>query len=682
MDVLTYMIEHREGFVSHDELLDALWPDVSVTPAALSQSVYKVRIAVGDDGDHQTVLRTRHGQGFQFVAEVSVVRTPVATSLPPPNPDPPSIAVLPFVNMSGDPEQEYFSDGITEELIHTLTAIDNLRVVGRSSSFFFKGQDIDSREIGEKLGISHVLEGSVRRSGARLRITAQLIGTNDGFHLWSSSYDRELADIFEIQEEVAAAIARALRMELGVEVAKSVAGRTTDNLEAYTWHLRGMDLFARADATTLPAAREAFERVIELDPEYLPAYLGSAHTSRWMLAFGIRSGDDALVHAERRLRQALALDSEYGAAHALLGAVLAHQGDWPGAEEAFKRGIELDPSGSAPFTYGEVLAIMRSRPQEAIVWMERSRIDPFDLNGLASYADALGRAGRTDEAEGELRRILVLDPTYSYTHHVLGEVNLMRNRYVSAVRWWVEAFEHDPKSVALPFDMVLALLDLADAESAACWVELTERNDDYGYFAGQARFAHALYRGDQILSESISRQLAENVQQIEEFQYMHLLAWLRVLQRADPARAMQVYQRHYPQLHEEKPQVDAWNHAGAISLADWMRRSGDDKRADLLLEQSLSVLRETTDPWHGPAATAAQLLLGELDLALAALRKAIDSSWRDTWWLLEREPIYAPLWDHPEFQTLMAELRADMARQLVELRELERREEFVVIPRN
>jgi adenylate cyclase len=314
--------------------------------------VRKAREAVGDDGAQKAVLRTKHGHGFQFVAEVSVVSAPVATSLPPLNPDQPSIAVLPFVNMSGDPEQEYFSDGITEELIHTLTAIDGLRVVGRSSSFFFKGKDIDSREIGETLGVSHLLEGSVRRSGTRLRITAQLISTTDGFHVCSNSYDRELADIFEIQEEVAAAIAGELQVELGVEVAKSVAVRTTDTLEAYTWFLRGTDLIRRANTATLPGAREAFEKAIELDPKYLPAYVGSAYAGRWMLSVGSGSVDDTLVRAERRLRQALALDPEYGPAHAEFGVVLALHGDWAGAEEALKRAIELDPSGSAPFKYG------------------------------------------------------------------------------------------------------------------------------------------------------------------------------------------------------------------------------------------------------------------------------------------------------------------------------------------
>jgi tetratricopeptide (TPR) repeat protein len=349
-------------------------------------------------------------------------------------------------------------------------------------------------------------------------------------------------------------------------------------------------------------------------------------------------------------------------------------------EEAFKRGIELDPSGSAPFKYGEVLAVFLGRPQEGVVWMERAQVDPFDLESLAMYADALARAGREDEAESELRRILALDPTSSLTHFMLGEVDTMRNRYASAVRWYVQAFAHDPKNVLLPFDMVTTLLDLGDAEGAARWAQLAERNGSGGYLAGLSRFAHSLYRGDRISSESISRQLAETMQPIVEEQHLHVLAWLRVLQKADPARAIQVYEKHYPKLFEENPQVDGWNHAAAISLADQMRRSGDDARANLLLQKSLSVLRETTDPWYGPATATAHLLSGEPDVALSALREAIDSGWRRGSWILERDPTYAPLWDHPEFQAMMAEINADMAGQLAELREMEKRGELAAIP--
>jgi TolB-like protein/DNA-binding winged helix-turn-helix (wHTH) protein len=264
-DLLAYLIEHRERAASIDELLDALWPGVSVTPSALSRAVHKAREAVEDDGERQAVLLTEHGHGFRFVAEVSVLsdvegaaqrptrfRTrwvapagvvalllavatawllnrPVAELAPIR-----SIAVLPFANMSGDPEQEYFSDGISEELINTLVQLNGLRVTGRTSSFSFKDSDADLKTIGTALNVDTILEGSVRTTGNRVRITAQLISTADGFHLWSETFERELEDIFAIQDGIARAIADALQIELRVSPEQPLDPGRTENLEAYT----------------------------------------------------------------------------------------------------------------------------------------------------------------------------------------------------------------------------------------------------------------------------------------------------------------------------------------------------------------------------------------------------------------------------------------------------------------
>jgi TolB-like protein/Tfp pilus assembly protein PilF len=716
-DVLAYLIEQRERVVPQDELLGLLWPGVSVSPAALSQTVHRARQAVGDDGEQQRVLRTEYGHGFRFVAEVSVVSAAEAVPLmpshsrsrlaaaagvaalllvavvawllnqptPAPLPGQPSIAVLPFVNMSGDPEHEYFSDGITEELIHTLTAVEGIRVVGRTSSFFFKEKDMDLRTIGETLGVSNLLEGSVRRSGPRLRITAQLVSAADGLHLWSNSYDRELADIFAIQEEIAGHIAQALQVELGLEVAKSIADRTTDSLDAYTWVLRGNEIRSRQTEADLESAREAFERAIALDPEYLPAYTESAFASRNMYSWGLGSVEDTLAHAERRLRQALEIDADYGHAHTELGAVLAYRADWAKAEEAFLKGLALDPSDpSASFKYGYALANFRGRPEEAVALMEwPSRVNPLDWEAVNEYARALAMAGRVEEAALELQRILEVDPTYSYTYYTLGELDIwFRNQYASGTRWHLEAFDRDPRGAELPIVIASIFLDLGDAASAERWVEVMERNSAGGAGSDLAEFTLALYRGDMASAESISLRLSGAVQPRDFFRYIQHFAWLRVLQRTDPDLARQAYERLYPELLQKNPPVDAWNHAAAISLADWMRRAGEDAKSDSLLEQSLSVIRETTDRFYFPASATAYLLQGETDRALAALREAIDSGWRSGWWLLQREPIYAPLWERPEFQAMMAEVRADMAAQLAELREMERGGELPAIPRD
>jgi tetratricopeptide (TPR) repeat protein len=293
----------------------------------------------------------------------------------------------------------------------------------------------------------------------------------------------------------------------------------------------------------------------------------------------------------------------------------------------------------------------------------------------------LAQAGRVEEAEKELQRIIEIDPTYSGGHFFQGMINAyFRNRLALAIRSYVKAFELDSQIVLVPVLAALLFLDLGDVASAERWVELAERNSGGGYLGNDARYLFALYRGDTVSAEAISRELAETAQRTIGFHYTGLLAWLRQLHGADPQLVMEAYMRLAPELLQEEPRVDAWNHGAAISLADWMRRSGDAVTANSLLEKSLSVISQTTDRYYPPARTTAYLLQGDTRRALAALREAVEGGWRFGWWLLEREPIYEPLWALPEFQSLMAEVKADMAAQLERVREMERNGELEPIP--
>ena len=317
MAVLQCLAAADGNVVSRNEILDAVWPKMIVTDDVLTQSVVELRKAFGDTARDSKYIETIPKVGFRLVApvvtqlaeaaaeepqidlahrpdwrskplQITAFITAVLITLgvfwyqtdtrqPERRPvvlikDIESVAVLPFVNMSGDPDQEYFSDGATEEILNTLAVIDGLRVVGRTSSFAFKGKDVDVRTIGAQLGADSVLEGSIRKDGRRLRITAQLVSTVDGFRLWSDSYDRELGDIFKIQEEIAAAISDALKVELGLQVAKSVKRRSTENLDAYSSYLKARSIYRRAERHRYDEALELLERSIELDPDYSPIY--------------------------------------------------------------------------------------------------------------------------------------------------------------------------------------------------------------------------------------------------------------------------------------------------------------------------------------------------------------------------------------------------------------------------
>jgi tetratricopeptide (TPR) repeat protein len=518
----------------------------------------------------------------------------------------------------------------------------------------------------------------------RLRITAQLVSADDGFHLWSNTYDREQADIFELQEEIAGEIANALEVELGIGVARSVARRSTESLDAHRWLLQCRHLLRLDDTTGAINALEACERALELDPQYVDALVISAQANMSLVAWGHGPVGDRLREAERRLEAAQALDPDHPFLHATRARLRIYRSDWAGVEDAIQSALELDPRDFYPKAlWGYVLLTFLGRPEEALELLRPYLpASPLNWSYASLYAMALAQTGRLDEAERELRRITIIDPTVSGGYYFLGILHAyFRNQLAHGMRWMVKSFDLDPESVAIPLDTAHCLLTLGDAPSAERWVHVVERNSAGGALGHQARFALALYRGDEASAESVSRRMAETLQGTpEDYQYFTDFAWLRQLQIAAPDLANQVYGRLYPELLQEEPRVDAWNHAAAISLADWMRRLGDTETADSLLEESLTVIKETTNAYYPPASAAAYLLKGDRERALTALRETVAAGWRWNWWLLEREPIYEPLWDHPEFRAMMAEVKADMAAQLEQLREMERRGEIVLSP--
>jgi len=311
-----------------------------------------------------------------------------------------SIAVLPFVNMSGDPENEYFSDGLAEELINVLTEIEGLKVAARTSAFSFKAKNTDVREIGEALGVSNVLEGSVRKSGDQVRITAQLIQASDGFHLWSETYDRRLDDIFAIQEEIADAIADEMELTLGSEGRGAVERRRTDDLAAYDLYLLGRHHWANRTEEGLIAARDYFEQAIERDSTFARAWAGLANVYDalpWWTDFPAR---EAVSKGKAAALRAIELDPELGEAHAAL-AVLTYEfeWDWEEAERHYLRALELDPDYSTANTWYSQLLFYNGRFDEARRYAERSlELDPLSMINNYSAASLHAYAGEFDRA--------------------------------------------------------------------------------------------------------------------------------------------------------------------------------------------------------------------------------------------------------------------------------------------
>ncbi len=280
-DLLTYLVRHRDRVVTKDDLLQAVWGGRIVSELALTTRINAVRRAIGDDGAAQRLVRTFARKGVRFIGDVAELPDPAnpdagdALRPAPPLPEKPSLVVLPFQNMSGDPEQEYFADGMVEEIITALSRIRWLFVIARNSSFTYKGQAIDVKRVGRELGVRYVLEGSVRKSGNRVRITAQLIEAETGAHLWADRFDGALDDVFELQDQVASSVAGVIEPALqAAETARSAA-RPTDDLTAYDLYLRAYAM-SWSSAAQIPEALGLLEQAIARDPNYGPALAWAA----------------------------------------------------------------------------------------------------------------------------------------------------------------------------------------------------------------------------------------------------------------------------------------------------------------------------------------------------------------------------------------------------------------------
>src|SRR6476659_4013173 len=240
---------------------------------------------------------------------------------PTPAEEKPSIAVLPFVNMSGDPEQEYFSDGITEDIITDLSKVSGLFVVARNTAFTYKGKHVDVQEVAKRFGVNFILEGSVRKAGTRVRVTGQLINGKDSGHVWADRYDRDLTDIFAIQDEITHAIVEQLKVKLLPQEKKSIGQAPTENVEAYTFYLRGRDFQIRFSKRYFELARRMFAKAIELDPNYARAYAGIAHCDSWL--YMVYQVDVSLEGILETAAKALTLDNKLAEAHTARGVALA-----------------------------------------------------------------------------------------------------------------------------------------------------------------------------------------------------------------------------------------------------------------------------------------------------------------------------------------------------------------------
>jgi eukaryotic-like serine/threonine-protein kinase len=329
-----------------------------------------------------------------------------------------SLAVLPFTNMSADKENEYFCDGLSEELINALTHVRELRVAARTSAFAFKGKEIDIREVGEKLNVGAILEGSVRKSGQRLRITAQLISVGDGYHLWSSRYDREMKDIFDIQDEISLTIVDHLKLNLLKGEREKILKRHTEDHEAYEAYLKGLYFWRRRYERGLQKSLQYFQQAAERDPGYALPQVGIADAYGILGVYGFLSPDQAYPRARAAANKALEIDAELGEVHASLGWIaMWYDRDFQASERHFQKAIRIRPDyPEAHMWYGNLL-FCTGRFDEAVREMRRGKeLEPLEPAPPTHVAWALYFARRFDESLEELNEVIQSDPEFSLSY--------------------------------------------------------------------------------------------------------------------------------------------------------------------------------------------------------------------------------------------------------------------------
>jgi serine/threonine protein kinase/Flp pilus assembly protein TadD len=350
----------------------------------------------------------------------------------------PSLAVLPFANLSADKENEYFSDGLAEDIIDALAQVPGLRVMARTSAFAFRGKEQDVRKIGAELNVEHILEGSVRRAGNRLRVTAQLVKASDGYHLWSQRFDREMTDVFTIQDEISQAIVEKLRVQLTGD--RALVKRYTENLAAYDLCLKARYHLLKMTQEGREAGRRCCEQAIALDPNYAVAYVVLAESYIWSLYWGSANPRDAFPRAKSAALEALRLDDTIADAHSALGTVLGSgEFDWRGAEREFLRAQALSPPPAVvrydyAWCYAMWFLYPLGRVEQALTEMRRAlELDPLDPFANAVVGYLLHATRQFEPAIAQLQHAIDLDPTFFFPHWFLSAVNVHHGRFDEAI---------------------------------------------------------------------------------------------------------------------------------------------------------------------------------------------------------------------------------------------------------
>jgi TolB-like protein/Flp pilus assembly protein TadD len=459
LKVLVLLAGRAGQLVTRDEIQKQVWAGETFVDfdQGLNYCIRQIRAALCDDAEAPRFIETVPRRGYRFVADVVPISAPVERRV--------MLVVLPFRDVSGNPEEEYFSDGLTEEMIAQLGRLNpqRLGVIARTSTMRYKHTEKGIEAIGRELGVSHVLEGSVRRAAGRIRVTAQLIQVSDQTHLWADSFERPVGDILALQAEFAQAIATRIGVQLTPRAQQRIAAVRAVHSAVYDAYLKGRYFWKRRSREALQKSVQCFTAAIEIDPEYAPAYAGLADVHLTQLDYNHLSPHDAFALTDRVLVDALRLDNTLAEPHTSLGHLRLHQFRWTAAEQHFTHAIELNAGyDTAHYYYANLLAAF-GRFDDALGEANRAlELDPVAVNTRQNRMYILLLARRYEEAVAQAAEIIEMDPAYTALHYDLGRVYLCRSEYQRAI----EAFQKvSSKSESRGGTTVLAAVGYAHAKA-------------------------------------------------------------------------------------------------------------------------------------------------------------------------------------------------------------------------
>jgi len=595
-----------------------------------------------------------------------------------------TIAVLPFVDMSAEGDNEYFSDGLTEELLNILAKIRELRVAGRTSSFAFKGKDEDLRSIGEKLSVETILEGSVRKDDKRnrVRITAQLVNVDDGFHLWSETYDRDLEDIFAIQEEIAREVAQALRITLLGEDEERITPQPVTDLSAYDLYLRGLKSYNEYSYASLERAEKDFSQAIELDPDYIPAQLKWAETWLELTYTGAVPQNEALGKAKPVLEKILKKDPGNSEVHSTLARFHQIDRKVKAAVQEFQLALDANPrNANALAEFGRLLFGTGKVTRSIEYLNEAGRIDPYSVRVLWNLGMIHSMMLKPEKSSEFTRRIGEIEPNNPMRYYGQAMAHGLSGNQAQALLWDKQAIELDPDDYELTAGMAVRWTTLGDLEQAEIWAQKADELGANQPVPIMARVGLYQFREQYSLAADLSkRALDRDLDNRQQSTITFRRAWIGSLVHAGKIdEALDYYQEALPRAFATPPDLDpesTRNIGRLVEIAMLLQmQDPNSPQATILIdaaEQKTQLFEDRWIPWvtairRATIATAR----GEKAAAISFLTEVPDGKfggrWRDflgTWWVMDS------LQNEPEYKQLLAMLEEDMARQREEAYEL------------